>query len=252
MAATIAHEVNNPLASATNAIYLANSDVSLSPQTRGALDIADKELRRAAHITARTLGFYKEQNSRTPIELPKIIDELVGLYARKLQERGVNVARRYRCCACPQACFIANAGELRQVISNLLMNGMDAIRDKGTLHVRLARISRLSQNGAVIRLTIADTGSGIRTEHLQRIFEPFFTTKESMGTGLGLWISQQIIGRYGGTIRIRSQQNKGTVCCVTLPAVPLNNSSVGDGGVSGAVDAHCAALDLIRPAKALR
>ncbi len=243
MAATIAHEVNNPLAGAMNAIYIASSDESVSPQTRRALEIADEELRRAAHMTSRSLSFYREQTSRAPVQLPNLIEDIVALYAKKLQERRIKVERRYRCCDCPSECFVANAGELRQVVSNLLINGMDALRDDGTLHIRLVRFSNLGGHEAVIRFTIADTGSGIRTEHLQRIFEPFFTTKQAVGTGLGLWISQEIIRRYGGSIRIRSKHGKGTVCCVTMPAMPRNNGSTTDSQKSGVANPHCAALD---------
>ncbi len=238
LAATIAHEVNNPLAAAMNAIFIASGDAGLAPQTRSALELADQELRRAAHITSRTLGFYRDKNSAGPIELPKLIDEVVGVYARKLQEQGIKVLRRYRCYCRPQSCFIADAGELRQVISNLLMNGMDAIRENGTVHIRLARLSDLRGNGAVIRLTIADTGSGIRSEHLSRIFEPFFTTKERTGTGLGMWVSQEIIRKHGGSIRVRSKEGKGTVCCVTVPALAEDATASGN-----ASEGHCTAFD---------
>ena len=246
MAATIAHEVNNPLAGAMNALYIASCDGSVSAQTRNALEIADRELRRAAHITSRTLGFYREQTSRAPVQMPNLIEDILALYAKKLQDRRIKVARRYRCCNCPQACFVANAGELRQVVANLLINGMDALRDDGTLHIGLVRLSNLGAHGAVIRLTIADTGSGIRTEHLQRVFEPFFTTKEAVGTGLGLWISQEIIRRYGGSIRIRSKPGKGTVCCVTMPAMPEDNSATRDRSASGAANPRCAALECLK------
>jgi signal transduction histidine kinase len=222
MAATICHEVNNPLEAATNAVYLANLDPGISPQGRDALHLADQELRRAAHITHQALGFCRETDSRGPLALRKLIDEVLLVYARKLRDRGITVQQRYRCGPCREeceGCFVANAGQLRQVLSNLLANGMDALRDNGTLHLRLCRISDFGEKGKMIRLTIADNGCGIRTENLKRIFEPFFTTKESVGTGLGLWISQEIIGKYGGTVRVRSQRGKGSVFCVTVPAI---------------------------------
>jgi two-component system, cell cycle sensor histidine kinase and response regulator CckA len=227
LAATIAHEVNNPLAAATNAVYIASADPDLSEQTRDVLQLADQELRRAAHITGQTLGFVRETNSRNPVALPELIDEVLRVYARKLRDRGVTVQRRYKCGPCRQeceACFIANAGELRQIIFNLLVNGMDALRDNGTLHVRLCRIAGFG-SGPKIRLTIADNGCGIRAENLKRVFEPFFTTKESVGTGLGLWISQEIVRKYQGSIRMRSQKEKGTVFCITVPAMPLPPTS---------------------------
>ena len=189
LAASIAHEVNSPLAAATNAVYLARSDPGLSTHGHDALRIADQELRRAAHITQQTLGVVRETDfRRSPLALPKLIDEILGVYAGKLRDRGITVQQRYRCGTCREACvacFVANAGEMRQVVSNLLVNGMDALRDNGTLHVRLSRVS-LFDGLPRIRLTFADNGCGIRTENLKRIFEPFFTTKESTGTGLGL------------------------------------------------------------------
>lgn len=227
LAATIAHEVNNPLAAATNAVYLASIDPSLSSQARDALHLADQELRRAAHITGQTLGFVRGTSSRCPIFLPRLIDEVLQVYARKLRDRGVTVHKRYKCGPCREeceSCFTANGGELRQVIFNLLANGLDALQDNGTLHVRLCRISDFG-SGPKLRLTIADNGCGIRAENLKRVFEPFFTTKESTGTGLGLWVSQQIVRKYEGTIRVRSQKEKGTVFCITVPALPLPPTS---------------------------
>ncbi len=224
LAATLAHEVNNPLAAATNLVYLVSREPSLSPQLRQMLETADEELRRAAHITAQTLAFSRTDSVRNALNLPKIVDEVVGVYTRKLTERRISVQQRYRCGPCGRDCdfcFLGNAGELRQVISNLLANGMDALKDGGTLHVRVSRCSRFGLNGECVRLTIADNGCGIRTENLRRIFEPFFTTKESVGTGLGLWVTEQIIRKYKGSIRVRSKAGKGTVFSLIMPATPV-------------------------------
>lgn len=242
LAATIAHEVNNPLAAAINSVFIASSDPTLSPQSRSFLEVADQELRRAALIASQALGFCRVQSCRTPVELPKLVDEIVTLYSRKLQQGGITVERRYKCCACPQACLIGNASEIRQLISNLLMNSIDAIRGKGVLYIRLSKLSECGAKGAVIRLTIADTGVGIRKEHFARIFEPFFTTKESMGTGLGMWISQEIVLKHGGSIRVRSREGRGTVCCVLIPAIPAEESSAERKSPSSAAT-RCAALD---------
>ena len=221
MAATIAHEVNNPLAGATNALYLASTDPGLKPNTKEYLRIADEELRRATHITRQTLGFYRSSDSPTPIAFSKLIDELLGVYKTKLQSRNITVNRRYRCGPCAEGCedcFYINPGELRQIISNLLANGMDALRDNGTLYIRVSRITNLNVGGKYIHLTIADNGCGIRVEHLKRIFEPFFTTKESLGTGLGLWVTQELVRKHNGVIKIRSRRDKGTVFRISFPA----------------------------------
>jgi signal transduction histidine kinase len=157
-----------------------------------------------------------------------LIDEVLGVYARKLRERGITVQCRYTCGPCREgceACFIVNAGEIRQVISNLLGNGMDALRDSGTLYIRVSRVTNFDRTGHDIHLAIADNGCGIRPENLKRIFEPFFTTKDSVGTGLGLWIAQELVRKQNGSIRVRSIKDKGTVFRVSIPATAVVNGS---------------------------
>jgi two-component system CheB/CheR fusion protein len=224
LAATIAHEINNPLDAAMNAVYIVSSDPTISPEAKKFLLLADEELRRAAHITRQTLGFYREQNKRQYVALPKVIEEVVTLYARKLQERHIAVDRRFKCGSCTEGCegcFLINAGELRQIISNLLVNGMDALRDHGTLYIWASRVTSLNGSGHNIHLTIADNGCGIRAENLKRIFEPFFTTKESVGTGLGLWVTQELVRKHNGVIKVRSRKDKGTAFRITFPATAL-------------------------------
>jgi PAS domain S-box-containing protein len=219
LAATIAHEVNNPLAGALNAVYIASSDPLQAPQM---LAIADQELRRAAHITQQTLGFYKENGSRQPVPLRKVIDEVLVIYARKLQDRNISVEGRYRCGHCIEGCedcFLINAGEFRQIVSNLLANGIDAIADVGIVRIHVSRVSHFQTGKAQIQLTIADNGCGIRAENLKRIFEPFFTTKENVGTGLGLWVAQELVRKHNGVIKVRSPNGRGSVFRITFPAM---------------------------------
>jgi signal transduction histidine kinase len=221
MAASIAHEVNNPLAGAVNAVYLASSNPAATPEIREALGLADQELRRAAHITQKTLGFYRENGRRTAVALPTLIDEVLAVYARKLHERGITVETRYNCCPCRdgcEGCFMVSSGEMVQVLSNLLGNGIDALCDGGKLYIRVSRTTNPCGADQNIHLTIADNGCGIRAENLQRIFEPFFTTKESIGTGLGLWITQELIRNHNGSIKVRSRKDRGTVFRVSIPA----------------------------------
>jgi PAS domain S-box-containing protein len=231
LAATIAHEVNNPLEAALNAVYVASINPAQAPQM---LMLADHELRRAAHITQQTLGLYREHGSRKPVALPRVIDEVLGVYAGKLQHRNITVHRRYTCGDCSEGCegcFLVSAGELRQIISSLLVNGIDALRDNGTLYIRVSRVTSFNGSGHNIRLTIADNGCGIRAENLKRIFEPFFTTKESVGTGLGLWATQELVRKHNGVIKVRSRKDKGSVFRITLPAMAL--SSASESGSSG-------------------
>ena len=232
MAATIAHEVNNPLSGAVNAVYLAMNDPAASPEIRDTLALADQELRRATHITQQTLGFYRESGRQTPVALPELIDEILGVYARKLKERGITVQCRYNCGPCRagcEGCFVVNAGEMRQIISNLLGNGMDALRDHGKLYIRVSRVTNLDCAGQDIHLTIADNGCGIRAENLKRIFEPFFTTKQSVGTGLGLWITQELVRKHNGSIKVRST-DKGSVFRISIPAGEVSASSGNEDG----------------------
>jgi PAS domain S-box-containing protein len=229
LAATIAHEVNNPLAAAMNAVYIANTNPA---QANEMLKLADQELRRAAHITEQTLGFYRESSSKQQVTVPRLVEEVLTVYATKLQNRNITVRRRYRCDShaqrggCPDGCkrceryLLVSAGELRQIISSLLANGIDALADRGMMHIRVSRLSDRLQ------LTMADNGCGIRTEHLKRIFEPFFTTKEAFGTGLGLWVTRELVRKHDGAIKVRSRANKYTVFRLTFPQKVASSGDV--------------------------
>jgi signal transduction histidine kinase len=222
LAATIAHEVNNPLEAASNGLFLISSDTALKPETKKYVTLVDQEVRRAAHMTQQTLGFHREHGSREPVDLPKLIEEVLILYARKIQNRRITVRNRYNHGRSGERCegpLLANAGELRQVTANLLANGIDALSDGGRLEIRVSRRSYLNSGDPRIQLTIADNGYGIRTENLKRIFEPFFTTKVAYGTGLGLWVVQELVRRNNGSIKVRSRKGKGTVFCMSFPAM---------------------------------
>jgi PAS domain S-box-containing protein len=210
MAATMAHEINNPLEAVTNALFLISCDDSLSSETRANVDLAERELNRVAHMTRQTLGFYREGSLAGVVRLAELVDELVGLYSRKLNNKHIALERTYRGC-----CDVNGiAGELRQVASNLIANSIDAVPPHGVIHVR---ISDFHVKNYVLRLTVADTGCGIRPEHLQSIFDPFFTTKRNLGTGLGLWVTRQIVEKHRGDIKVRSKTGNGAVFCVYLP-----------------------------------
>lgn len=120
---------------------------------------------------------------------------------------------------------------MRQIVSNLLANGIDALSDGGAMYIRVARLAQPNKGEARIQLTIADNGCGIRVENLKRIFEPFFTTKAAIGTGLGLWVTQELIRKHKGTIKVRSRVGKGTVFRVTFPAMPLSFASESGSSV---------------------
>ncbi|HEX3660679.1 MAG TPA: PAS domain S-box protein [Acidobacteriaceae bacterium] len=217
LAATVAHEINNPLEAVTNLLYLACQDPDLSASTRGCLMTADGELRRVAHIARQTLGFYRDTSWPVRISVAKAVSEILAIYDRRFQYKGIQVAIDI-----PADLFLcALQGELKQIISNLVSNAIDASPQKCRLSVR-AWPSRHFETGAPgIRLVVADQGTGIPKAIRQKIFTPFFTTKRDVGTGLGLWIVRDLLLRRGGTILYRSRTEApriGTTMMVFLPS----------------------------------
>jgi PAS domain S-box-containing protein len=212
MAATVAHEINNPLEMVTNCIYLAASSSNLPLEVKEHLATAERELRRVAHIAKRTLGFYRETIKPAVVDIRTLVDEVVELYDPKFTRKDMRLKIEHNG---RRSGIVAVAGEIRQVISNLLTNAIDASRPKGMVRVRT---SRVTLNGcSYTRVTVADTGAGISRVNRSRIFEPFFTTKKDVGTGLGLWVSSEIVRKHKGQIRLRSVEGKGSVFSVFLP-----------------------------------
>ncbi len=203
LSATVAHEINNPLEAVGNLIYIAKANPNAPPEIVRSLSIAEQELERVAHITRQTLGFYRESNEAEQIDIPALIDSVFRLYSNKLNSKNIRVERKF--CSCPPTLGVP--GELKQVISNLVSNAIDAVAPNGKIFLRLQSVE--DSNGGRIQIVIEDNGPGIPTEHLDRIFEPFFTTKKDVGTGLGLWITKEIIERHGGTITVSSPNGNG-------------------------------------------
>lgn len=218
MAATVAHEINNPLELILNLIYIASLDDHLSPRAKESLATAEQELHRVAQLTRQTLGFYRENTAPSEIDLAKLVGDVLELYMPKLKQRGITADHEHR----PGARVRAVSGEIRQVISNILTNAIDASPPGGRIRIRTNCITLNATSW--IRMSFADVGAGIPREHLAHVFEPFFTTKESFGTGLGLWVTGDIVRRHQGKLRVRSRPGHGTVFSVMLPAA-ANSSS---------------------------
>ena len=228
LAATIAHEINNPLEAVTNVLYLLERTPGMPASGTELVSIAQKEMQRISMIVKQTLGFHRETVTAMRVSIADLLDEVISLYQRKLDSAGIHVERDYR----SRGEIEAYAGELRQVFANLLINAADAIGKGGRIVLRVsdvgkhpgARRSRSAhaplQRG--VRVIIADTGPGIANESRRHLFEPFFTTKGEKGTGLGLWVSQGIVVKHGGRLQMRSSTRagrSGTVFSVYLPAV---------------------------------
>ena len=213
LAASIAHEINNPLEAVLNLLYLARHDSSHATKY---LTMAEHEVGRVAQLAQQTLGFVRDNSSPEAMNPAGIMDEILQLYSRKLEGRQIRVTRRYR----NQLQINGYSGELRQLLANLLVNAVDAMAEKGSLQVRVATSHDWSDGRDGVRITVADNGSGIPRDDLRHIFEPFYTTKPETGTGLGLWVSRGIVEKHGGTIRVRSRTSgirTGTVFLIFLP-----------------------------------
>jgi PAS domain S-box-containing protein len=209
LAATVAHEINNPLEAVGNLIYLALNEPGLPPVSKGYLRMANEELRRVGHIVSQTLGFYRESGTSQPVDLSVLVNDVLALYQRKLDARQIRVTRNME-----SVMVEGVAGELRQVIANLLSNALDAMEPYGVLAIEVR--PQTDQ----VRFAISDTGHGIATPLLDRIFEPFFTTKKDAGTGLGLWVSKGIVEKHQGRLDVMSSQKEedhGTAFVMTLP-----------------------------------
>jgi PAS domain S-box-containing protein len=218
LAASIAHEINNPLEAVTNSLYLALQDASLDADTKEYLQLAEQELRRVAQITTQTLRFHKQSNSPTPTDICDIVDSVLALYGRRLASKEIRVNAECERGAVV-TCF---SDEVRQVIANIVGNALDAMPHGGVLRVRVKNTRSWSQHRPHgVKIVVGDSGHGISAGVLERIFEPFVSTKEATGIGLGLWVSDGIVRKHGGVIRVRSRakaQPSGTVFVVFIPS----------------------------------
>jgi PAS domain S-box-containing protein len=203
LAATVSHEINNPLEAVGNLIFLAKNNPDVPDKVTEQLKLAERELARVSHITRQTLGFYRESTSPTSVHLPTLIESVLTLYSNKLQIKQIQIQLALE--DCPTITGLA--GELQQLVSNIISNAIDAVPVKGTLKIDASPV-RLADSD-LIRLNIEDDGPGIAPENLKRIFDPFFTTKKDVGTGLGLWVCKEIAERHGGSVQVRSKNENG-------------------------------------------
>ena len=217
LASSIAHEINNPLESVTNLLYILASRVN-EEDTKYLVATAQEELARVSHIATHTLRFHKQSSSRTEVDLQLLFESVLALYRARLHNSKIEAINDSLNCP-PLLCF---EGELRQVLVNLVSNAFDAMRSGGKLVLR-GRPTRLSSGAKGIRITVADAGTGMDQPTFQRLFEPFFSTKGIGGTGLGLWITKDLVSKNGGSIQIRSSTREGrsgTAITMVFPCQP--------------------------------
>jgi len=214
LAATVAHEINNPLEAIGNLIYIAKITEGIPESAIAHLSVAEEELARVSHITRQTLGFYRESKQPNEIDLPTLVESVLNIYSNKFRTKNITIVRDFHDCPPIQGL----SGELNQAVANLISNAADAVPQGGTICVRINCHEDDLSNA--VEVIIEDDGPGIASEYRDRIFEPFFTTKKDVGTGLGLWVTKEIIERHSGTIAVRSVNGanpSGTAFSITLP-----------------------------------
>ena len=217
LAATVAHEINNPLEAIGNLIYITKLTDGLPEEALAHLSLAEEELSRVSHITRQTLGFYRESKQPNEVDLPGLVESVLNIYSNKFRTKNITIVREFH--DCPP--IHALAGELKQAVANLISNAADAVPHGGT--IRVAILCHEYDDSKSLQILVEDDGPGIAPEHREHIFEPFFTTKKDVGTGLGLWVTKEIIERHSGTVEVHSRNGiglSGTTFSITLPVRP--------------------------------
>lgn len=224
LAATVAHEINNPLAAVTNLLYLIEQSVTDAATARY-VKMALDEVGRISHIVTDTLRFNRQSEIPSWERVSQILDSALSIYDGRMRQSGITLRRDY---AAADRVFCLSSG-LRQVFANLTANALDAMGRDGKLIVRTRPQSHPRTGEAGLRISIADTGSGMDRSTLRRLFQPFVSTKGDSGMGLGLWVSREILNRHHAAIRVRSRQapgESGSVFSIWIPETMV-------GGMAG-------------------
>ena len=219
LAASISHEINNPLEAVTNLLYLARGSSGLSAEVRDYLATADQELARVSQIVSHTLRFHKQATNPRALTAAELLEPTLGLYSGRLSNSDISLCLDNRSTALV-TCY---EGEIRQILNNLVGNAIDAMKNGGRLIIRTRDVPQPDGTPAGVRIVVADNGHGMSEEVKRRVFEPFYTTKGINGTGLGLWIAKGIIDKHGGSLRLRSNYGGatcGSVFSLFLPGYP--------------------------------
>ncbi|WP_170834982.1 two-component system sensor histidine kinase NtrB [Terriglobus roseus] len=206
LAASISHEINNPLEAVTNLLYLVRNDPSLSSESGSYVEMAEKELARVSEIVAQTLRFQRGGAAPTLCSPEELIESVLALHQGRLHHRRIVIDRRHKDSKpifCPE-------GDIRQILNNLVGNAIDAMTEKGgTMTIRTKNMRDPHTRTAGLRISVSDSGHGMTLDTASQIFEPFYTTKGDGGSGLGLWISSTIARRHGGRLNVRSRTGGG-------------------------------------------
>jgi PAS domain S-box-containing protein len=236
LAASIAHEINNPLEAVTNLLFLLRTQTSLDGEAVRFTEMAQHEVARVSEIAQQTLRFYRPSTSPALANVAEILDSILTLHSGRVHTLRVEVTRRYG----DDVDLYCLSGGLRQVFANLITNALDALHGGGHLRIRAARSHCWKDGRSGVRIVVADSGTGMPAEVRRRIFEPFYTTKLATGTGLGLWVTQDIMEKHQGTIAVRSRcenpekRASGTAFMLFFPDHGVGRPAAEAGGQSAA------------------
>ncbi|MGH9588475.1 MAG: CHASE3 domain-containing protein [Acidobacteriaceae bacterium] len=219
LAASIAHEIHNPLDSVSNLLFLLRDEENPGKRVEY-LQMAQQELGRTMQISRTMLSLYRESKAPVPVDLKDLIEGVLLLLERRIMNSHIEVKSEF-----DQACMVEGfPAELRQVVTNVLVNAVEAAGSNGRVRVRLQATPAEEFRGAGAMIEVSDSGAGIRDGDAQKLFRPFFTTKGEQGTGLGLWVSMGIVQKHGGMIRLQNcgeDVYRGACASIYLPAKTL-------------------------------
>jgi signal transduction histidine kinase len=218
IAATVAHEINNPLDALGNLLYLVEHSEGLSDSNKTYVRLAREELERVTSISEQMLTFSRETRQPVDVTLAEVMENVLTLYAARIRRMGVVVVRNFA----PSGSVKVFPGEMRQVFSNLIGNALDAMNGPGKLVLSIDQTRNWSaDSGNAVRVMVCDSGPGVPEEVRDKLMEPFVTSKGEKGTGLGLWVCRGIVEKYHGHLRYRTSTragHTGTCFSIVLPA----------------------------------
>ncbi len=217
MAASIAHEINNPLEAMTNLAYLLANDRSINETALHYAKMLFEETERASEVARKTLAFYRETGQPVRIDICELLDGVLSLNHARFEKKSITVRREYA----ETKDVFGFPSELRQVLVNLLLNAVDALPEGGDICLRVSNEASRDETDERVCISVSDSGSGIPEDVQENLFQPFFTTKQSGGNGLGLWISRGIVERHGGELTFRNKTQAGESGAVFMVLLPI-------------------------------
>jgi signal transduction histidine kinase len=210
LALELMHEIRNPLEALGHLVYLVRQDMRNPELLEKYMDLAQEQVTTLNRIASQTLGFARLSTSKKPIDLVNLAEAALRIHQRTIEAKRIHLVKKLPAGLEAEV----HSGQILQVVSNLIVNALDSLPDRGTLSIRLHK------RDDTFEIIVADNGSGVADEHVDRIFEPFYTTKGDSGNGLGLALAKRIVEDHGGALRMRTSvqpERNGTAFKISLP-----------------------------------